>query len=252
MAEFDQWFSVLGLLLKNVQCHKTALRWKPFNSICNSALLTRWWWKALLLISVLILNDAPVKESIFIWLWGECLFGEAWQISDWILGWYLCFQGFPGGLVVKNLPAMQEPRVWSLGWEDTLEKEMATYSSSLACIIPWIEDAGRLQSTGSQKSQIWLSNWTATTIGVSQGRAWPWLVLREHCFAPSVYMRHCGLWWAFLSDGCYWTPLKENHFSLPWVAGWGVQASWSLIYLHESTATQDFSRRAIEKFLRVR
>ena len=111
----------------------------------------RWWWKALLLISVLILNDAPVKESIFIWLWGECLFGEAWQISDWILGWYLCFQGFPGGLVVKNLPAMQEPRVWSLAWEDTLEKEMATYSSILACVIPWIEDPGRLQSTGHKR-----------------------------------------------------------------------------------------------------
>ena len=115
-------------------------------------------------------------------------------------------------------------------------------------------DRGPWQATiyGSQKSQIWLSNWTATTIDVSQGRAWPWLVLREHCFAPSVYMRHCGLWWAFLSDGCYWTPLKENHFSLPWVAGWGVRASWSLIYLHESTATQDFSRRAFEKVFRVR
>ena len=64
MAEFDQWFSILGLLLKNVQCHKTALRWRPCNSICNSALLTRkwWWWKALSLISILILNDGPDKQ----------------------------------------------------------------------------------------------------------------------------------------------------------------------------------------------
>ena len=244
MAEFDQWFSVLGLLLKNVQWHKIALRWKPFNSICNSALLTRWWWKALLLISILILNDGPVKKSISIWLWGGCLFGEAWQISDWILGWYLCFQGFPGGLVVKNLPAMQEPWVWSLGWEDTLEKEMATYSSILAWEIPWIEDLGRLQSMGLQKSQTWLRNWT-TTIYVSQGRAWPWLVLRECCFAPSVYTCHCGLWWAFLSDGCYCTQFAMSC----WLRFW---ASWSLIYLHESIATQDSSRGAFEKIFRVR
>ena len=119
--------------------------------------------KALLLISILILNDGPVKKSISMWLWGGCLFGEAWQISDWILGWYLCFRGFPGGLVVKNLPAMQEPQVWSLGWEDTLEKEMATYSSILAWEIPQIEDPGRLQSTGSQKSQTRLSNFTSLT-----------------------------------------------------------------------------------------
>ena len=40
--------------------------------------------------------------------------------------------GFPGGSVVKNLPAMQETQVWSLGGENPLEKEMATHSNSLA------------------------------------------------------------------------------------------------------------------------
>ena len=40
--------------------------------------------------------------------------------------------GFPGGSVVKNLPVMQETQVQSLGWEDPLEKEMATHSSILA------------------------------------------------------------------------------------------------------------------------
>ena len=45
-------------------------------------------------------------------------------------------KGFPGGLVVKNLPAMQETGVRSLGWEDALEKGMATYSSILAWRIP--------------------------------------------------------------------------------------------------------------------
>ena len=52
---------------------------------------------------------------------------------------------------VKPLPAMQETRVQSLGWEDPLEKEMATHSSTLAWKIPWTEEPGRLQSMGSQR-----------------------------------------------------------------------------------------------------
>ena len=59
--------------------------------------------------------------------------------------------GFPGGSVVKNLPAIQESRVQSLGQEDPLEKEMATHSSILAWKIPWIGEPGRLQSKGSQR-----------------------------------------------------------------------------------------------------
>ena len=52
---------------------------------------------------------------------------------------------------VKCLPTMQETRVQSLGWEDPLEKEMATHSSILACKIPRMEDPGRPQSMGSQR-----------------------------------------------------------------------------------------------------
>ena len=48
---------------------------------------------------------------------------------------------------------MQEMWVWSLGWEDPLEKEMAPHSSTLAWEIPWTEEPGGLQSMGSQKSQ---------------------------------------------------------------------------------------------------
>ena len=47
---------------------------------------------------------------------------------------------------------MQETWVQSLGWEDPLEKEMATHSSILAWEIPWTEEPGRLQSMGSEKS----------------------------------------------------------------------------------------------------
>ena len=53
--------------------------------------------------------------------------------------------------VVKNLPAMQETWVQSLGWEDPLEEEMATHSSILAWKIPWTEEPGGLQSMGLQR-----------------------------------------------------------------------------------------------------
>ena len=59
--------------------------------------------------------------------------------------------GFSGGSVVKNLAAMQETWVQSLGWEDPLKKEMSTHSSILAWRIPWTEEPGGLQSTGSQR-----------------------------------------------------------------------------------------------------
>ena len=53
--------------------------------------------------------------------------------------------------MVKNLPAMQETQVRSLGWEDALEKEMATQPSILAWRLPWTEEPGGLQSTGSHR-----------------------------------------------------------------------------------------------------
>ena len=49
---------------------------------------------------------------------------------------------------------MQEIQVQSLGWEDPLQKEMATYSSILAWEIPWTEEPGRLQSTESQRADM--------------------------------------------------------------------------------------------------
>ena len=61
--------------------------------------------------------------------------------------------------MAKNLPAMQETQVRSLGQEDPLEKEMATHSSILAWRIPWTEEAGGLQSMGSQRVRHdWATN----------------------------------------------------------------------------------------------
>ena len=66
--------------------------------------------------------------------------------------------GFPGGSVVKDLPAMQVMRVQSLGQEDALEEEMTLHSSILAWEIPWTEEPGRLQCMESQKNWMLLSD----------------------------------------------------------------------------------------------
>ena len=56
--------------------------------------------------------------------------------------------------MVKNLPAMQETWIRSLGWEDPLEKGMATCSSILAWEIPWTEELSELQSMELQRVQL--------------------------------------------------------------------------------------------------
>ena len=74
--------------------------------------------------------------------------------------------GFPVPQLVKNLPAMQETCVQSLGWKDLPEKKMATHSSILAWRIPWTEEPGRLLSMGSQESDT---------------------MEREYCFKKQTY-----------------------------------------------------------------
>ena len=64
---------------------------------------------------------------------------EHWSFQPWV------------PQTVRNLPVMQETQVWSLGQEDPLEKEMATYSGILAWRIPWTEEPGGLQSPGLQR-----------------------------------------------------------------------------------------------------
>ena len=73
---------------------------------------------------------------------------------------------------VKCLPTMQETRVRSLGWKDSLEKEMATHSSIHAWKIPWTEESGGLQSMGSQRVRY---DW-ATSLHVSSLHAFRTLV----------------------------------------------------------------------------
>ena len=79
-------------------------------------------------------------------------------------------------MVAQNLPAMQETQVQSLGWEDPLEKEMATHSSILAWRIPWTEEPGRLQSMGSQRvGHNWVNNIFTDILVYWYGRNTPFL-----------------------------------------------------------------------------
>ena len=66
------------------------------------------------------------------------------------VGLLLFFLLFLVAETVKNLPAMQETQIRSLGWEDPLEEGMTTHSSIHAWRIPWTEEPGRLQFMGSQ------------------------------------------------------------------------------------------------------
>ena len=81
-------------------------------------------------------------------------------------GWFLVAQR------LKRLPARRETRVQSLGQEDPLEKEMAPHSSILARRIPWTEEPGGLQSTGSQRvGHDWATSLTHSLIQ-SKGSLW--------------------------------------------------------------------------------
>ena len=90
--------------------------------------------------------------------------------------------------MVKNLPAMQETQVQSLGQEDPLEKGMATHSSILAWRIPWTEEPGGLQSTGLQRVRHdWATN-TTTTAWSPAHTIIPFKFLRnQHTVSHSTY-----------------------------------------------------------------
>ena len=109
---------------------------------------------------------AKNKNIDTIWSWWECkLIWPFWIIilAYFFKRWYYLqnwsrfidrenkFMASLVAQLVKNLPAMPETWIWSLGWEDPLEKRTAIHSSILTWRIPWTEEPGRLQSMGSQK-----------------------------------------------------------------------------------------------------
>ena len=76
-----------------------------------------------------------------------------WVTNDWIILDYWCFSLWASlvAQMIKNLPAIQETKVGSLGREDPLKKRMATHPSFFAWRIPWTEEPGRLQTMRLQR-----------------------------------------------------------------------------------------------------
>ena len=97
--------------------------------------------------------------------------------------------------LVKNLPAMREIWVGSLGWEDPLEKRTATYSNILAWRIPWVKEPGRLQPMGSQSWHDWV---TVTSLN--------WVTEHKHT--------HAILWWGtFRTKEITWFSVSPKSLS---------------------------------------
>ena len=102
--------------------------------------------------------------------------------------------------MVKNLFEMQETQVWSLGWEDLLEKGMATHSGSLAWKSPWTGEPGRLQSTGLQRVR---HDWAVFTCR-------PRSVTRITNIFSTKFL-HCVCGGPSRQMPCVWAMLLINH-----------------------------------------
>ena len=110
---------------------------------------------------------------------------------------------------VKNLPAVQETWVWSLGWEDLLEKGMVTHSSILARKIPWTEEPQGLHS-GIAKNPTGLSTETqALHASIRKRKEWNFIFCGERM---GVVMRTTYSW-QMRELGFIWTALLVLHFS---------------------------------------
>ena len=99
--------------------------------------------------------------------------------------------------MVKNLPAVQETRVRSLGQEDPLEEGMATHSSTLAWRIPWTEEPVGLQSMGSQKSQARLKQLRTSMCGCEVR---PKSIKFQRNFRPDILLPSGGVLWPMNSN----------------------------------------------------
>ena len=113
--------------------------------------------------------------------------------------------------MVKHPSTKRETQVRSLGWEDPLEKEMATHSSTLAWKIPWTEERGRLQSMGSKRVR---HDW-ATTLSLTEDS---WSLI----FATLFNLFPCCLGWSIERKFCFlligsWNGEEYFNLSLSWV-----------------------------------
>ena len=118
---------------------------------------------------------------------------------------------------VKCLPAVRETRVQSLGWEDPLEKEMATHSSTIVWKIPRTKEPGRLQSMGSQRvGHDWATSHTYITESGNPKMAFRYLFFGKLCFSK-------------------WAPrsflLPQTSFALVLTNTCQASTDWVLLYL---------------------
>ena len=150
-------------------------------------------------------------EHYFANVWDECNCAVVWTFLESLVAQR-----------IKLLPAMQETRVRSLGWEDPLEKEMATHSSILSWRIPWTEEPGGLQSTGSQRVR---HDW-ATSLHFTLNILWHCLSLgleRKLTFfgpvATAKFFKFAGILSVALSkhhllgfEITHWNPITSTSF----------------------------------------
>ena len=119
--------------------------------------------------------------------------------------------------MVKHLPVVREAWVQSQGCEDSLEREMATHSSTLAWKIPWMEEPGRLQSTGSQRVRHnWVTSLSFFQFLISEMNM---IILFSHSFIHryllifTAEMDYKESW--VLKNWCFWTVVLEKTLESP-------------------------------------
>ena len=129
-----------------------------FLSQCHTVLITvalQYCLKARKIMPPVLSFLLRITLAIFSPVQFSCSVMSDWVFATWGLYIYIHVYVIYGTSLVaqrlKRLPGMQETQVRSLGWEDPLEKEMATHSSTLAWRIPWRKEPGGLQSKGSQR-----------------------------------------------------------------------------------------------------
>ena len=120
-----------------------------FLSIINQYVLPYRKWS---IISPILIHTFSLKNIIFEFLFCLLFFINHTEISIKLKYYFIVWASL-AALMVNNPPAIPETRVRSLGWEDLLEKGMATHSSTLAWRIPWTEEPGGLQSISRRVRQ---------------------------------------------------------------------------------------------------
>ena len=130
--------------------------------------------------------------------------------------------------MVKCLPAMWETQVWSLDWEDPLEKEMAAHSGVLAWKIPWTEEPGRLQSMGWQRVG---HNW-ATSFSLIEKKK----NKKQH--SPGVFTHDKTIFYLGVKYLCTVEGVQDRHLK---VCCFGVLIILSWRYLKQPVQGEEFS-----------